>query len=96
VSGLPLTLNAECCNSRQTAYFKTPAGSVPIAKVAIHDRGRGTFTFRIEVSTATDHPSRQCPTPTLTTEFVVGGVTVSTHQPWLCFGNGNEYLKSTR
>ena len=98
-AGLPLTLDAKCCNNATTAYFKTADGAVPIAKVAIHDRGRGEFTFRIEVSKATSIPSDQCPNTTLTTAFEIQGggdplVVVSTEQPWLCFGTGNRYLKS--
>ena len=96
VAGLPLTLHAECCNNAKTAYFKTADGVVPIARVTLHDQGRGEFTFRIEVSKATSQPSNQCPKPLLTTTFLVDGITVSTQQPWLCYGTGNQYLRSPR
>ena len=99
VNGLPLLLIPDARNNATTAYFKTAVGVVPIAKVTIHDRGRNEFTFRIEVSKATGHPSAQCPNTTLTTAFVIADgvnapVAVSTQQPWLCFGRGDQFLKS--
>jgi hypothetical protein len=45
VSGLPLTLHAECCNNAKTWYFSTAVGIVPFARASIHDRGRDEFTF---------------------------------------------------
>ena len=99
VTGLPLTLSAECCNNAKTAYFKTAVGAVPIAKVTIGSRGRGEFTLRIDVTQATSEPSEQCPDPTLITALLVHAVgqppvAVATQQPWLCFGTGDQYLKS--
>jgi len=99
VAGLPLTLPAECCNNAKTAYFKTAVGRGPIARVTIGARGGDEFTLRIEVSQASSEPSDQCPDATLTTALLVhdGGnspVAVTTQQPWLCFGTGDQYLKS--
>ena len=50
VTGLPLTLSAECCNTAKTAYFKTAAGAGAIARVTIGARGGDEYTLRIEVS----------------------------------------------
>ena len=100
VLGLPLTLLGDPRNNAKTAYFKTADGAVPSASVVIGARGRGEFTWRIEVSRATSSPSTQCPNTTLTTAFIMENgvntpVEVSTRQPWLCFGTGNQYLKSS-
>jgi Esterase-like activity of phytase len=99
VMGLPLTLQAECCNNASTAYFKTAVGAGPIARVTIGARGGNEFTLRIEVTQATSEPSDQCPHATLITALLIhdGGdspVSVATQQPWLCFGTGNQYLRS--
>lgn len=99
VVGLPLTLLGDPRNNAKTAYFNTAVGVVPIATVAIGAQGNGKFTFHIKVSQATSVPSDQCPNTTLTTAFEIQGggnplVAVSTQQPWLCFGTGNQYLKS--
>jgi hypothetical protein len=99
VAGLPLTLVGDPRNNAKTAYFRTADGAVPIAKVAIGARGRGLFTFRIDLSKAGSVPSDQCPKTALTTAFIIDDnvnapVAVSTEQPWRCFGRGNQYLHS--
>lgn len=97
VAGLPVTLTAECCNNEDTAYFSTAPGTAPRVTLAIRDRGRGQFTFRIRVSDATYNPSAFCPQPELATRFVIDGhppVAVLIEQPWLCFGRSNQYLKT--
>jgi hypothetical protein len=97
VAGLPLILIGDTRNTARTAYFKTAAGPFR-AKATVHDRGRGEFTFRIEMSGATSEPSGQCPHTTLTTAFIIqdgvnAPVAVSAQQPWRCFGR-NQYLRS--
>jgi hypothetical protein len=100
VAGLPLTLDAGCCNSSKTAYFET-AGSSPRARVTLGAKGRGEYTLRIDVSQASTEPSVQCPDARLLTALLIhdGGPApafVATQQPWLCFGQENVYLKSPR
>jgi hypothetical protein len=96
VVGLPLTLLADPRNNSKTAYFKSVAGVVPVAKVTIGDLGRGVFDFRIEVSGATSTPSDQCPYASLGTVFSFEGISVSTQEEWRCFGTANQYLNSPR
>jgi hypothetical protein len=102
VAGLPpLTLFADPRNNANVARFNTPMGTLPIAKVTIGAKGGGRFTFRVDVAKATIVPP-SCPTTNLTTSFTIDdgfnplfpSVTVTTLQPWLCFGAGNKYLKS--
>jgi hypothetical protein len=101
VANLPLTLLADSRNNANVARFNTPVGTLPIAKVTIGAKGGGRFTFRVDVAKATSvdvakativPPS--CPTTNLTTSFTIPPVTVTTEQPWRCFGAGNKYLKS--
>uniref|UniRef100_UPI00307647B3 S8 family serine peptidase n=1 Tax=Candidatus Methylomirabilis sp. TaxID=2032687 RepID=UPI00307647B3 len=100
VKNIPLTLFADPRNIASVARFKTPVGVLPIAKVTIGALSGGRFTFRVDVAKATIVPPSLCPTTTtsLTTTFTIDGVTppvtVTTTQPWLCFGAGNKYLKS--
>jgi hypothetical protein len=99
VTGPPLTLHGDCSNTSTVARFKTDVGQVPIVEVAIGRRDHGKFTLRVEASQATIGVAAGCPTTTMTTAFVIEDgvnlpVNVSTDQPWLCFGKGNQYLKS--
>jgi hypothetical protein len=96
IGGLPLTIDRDSRNNTSTAYFRTAVGAVPFVTVAIRDRGRGRLTFRIQVGGGTYEASSQCPNLTLTTSFVLDDgvpVSISTKQPWLCFGE-NRYLRS--
>jgi hypothetical protein len=101
VANLPLTLLADSRNNANVARFNTPVGTLPIAKVTIGAKGGGRFTFRVDVAKATIVPP-SCPTTNLTTSFTIHdgfnplfpSVTVTTLQPWRCFGAGNKYLKS--
>jgi hypothetical protein len=94
VANLPLTLLADPRNNTNVGIFKTPPGSLPIAEATIGALGRGRFNFRLDVSKATIGVPSQCPTTKLRTTFTIPPVTVTTEQPWLCFGAGNKYLKS--
>jgi hypothetical protein len=99
VAGLPLTLLGDHRNNANVARFNTPVGTLPIAKVTIGAKGGGRFTFRVDVAKATIEPPSLCPTTNLTTSFTINDgisppVTLTTLQPWLCFGAGNKYLKS--
>lgn len=101
VKNIRLTLVADPRNNANVATFKTAVGVLPIAKVTIGAKGGGRFTFRVDVAKATIVPPSLCPTTNLHTTFTfVDGVnspvliSVSTEQPWLCFGTGNKYLKS--
>jgi hypothetical protein len=101
VAGLPLILIADRRNNEQVAYFKSAAGVLPIAKLALGSRGRGEFTSRLNVSGATSLRADRCPDTGLTTTFVIQDgvhpdVSVSTQQRWLCFGTGKQYLRSRR
>jgi hypothetical protein len=96
---LPLTLVGDCRNTGSTAYFRATAGDTPIAKLSIGSRGRGKFVFRLEVHNATSSAPGQCPETALATAFVIedgvnAPVVISTQQPWSCFGNRNQYLRS--
>jgi hypothetical protein len=93
VANLPLTLLADSRNNANVARFNTPVGTLPIAKVTIGAKGGGRFTFRVDVAKATIVPP-SCPTTNLTTSSTIPPVTVTTEQPWRCFGAGNKYLKS--
>jgi hypothetical protein len=100
VAGLPLILFGSPRNTRTTAYFSTARGQDPAASVAIGARGNNKFTLRIKVTRATSEPSDECPHASLTTAFGIQlgatHVEVSTQQAWLCFGTGNQYLRSPR
>ena len=96
VGGVPLRLMRDARNNAKTARFESAAGLFPAVRLTVGDHGNGEFTFRIEVSGATYDASGQCPNPTLVTAFAIDGVKVSTQQPWLCFGTGNQYLRSTQ
>jgi photosystem II stability/assembly factor-like uncharacterized protein len=94
VADLPLTLFADPRNNANVARFNTLVGTLPIAKVTIGGLSGGRFTLRVDVAKATIVPPSLCPTTNLRTTFTIPPVTVTTVQPWLCFGPGNKYLKS--
>jgi hypothetical protein len=75
VASLPLRLLADPRNSARTAYFSTPVGAVPSAKIAIGARGHGVFTFRINVRRGSSEPFERSPFPVnLVAGFVVEGL----------------------
>ena len=99
VTDLPLTLNADCRNTKTTARYETPVGAVPHARLTIGARDRGRFTFRLEVSGATIAVPALCPTTHLTTVFAIDDGTnpptaIAGAPASTCFGVGNRYLKT--
>lgn len=99
VGGLPVTLDADPRNTARTATYRTAAGIVPAMRLTIGRRGVDQFTFRLEVSGATITVPAVCP-GSFTLSFEINDLSnppggAAAPLPWVCYGSGNRYMKTT-
>jgi hypothetical protein len=99
VQGVPLVLDGDPRNTIKTAVYESETGKLPIVRLTIGAKGRGVFTFRLEVSQATITVPLDCPATVLRTAFALDDgtnppVPVEFDGVWGCSGTGNRYLRT--
>ena len=95
-----LTLTADGRNTSRSARFKTAAGTTPQATATIGSRGRGQYTFTLQISGATIELPTGCPQTEVSTAIELDDganqpFSLSIVEPWRCIQRGGrvEYLR---